>query len=229
MRRLFSAVMVAAVAVALLPNVAKAWDVMYDGSLLPNDPSLGANAWFAYHGTSMCSSDGSVLRISDNPTVSPAAFLKSPSFPARSPVTVEARVRVASGEGVFLAAGETGFGTQLSLYSDHFQAWFGGMSPAPPPYTINLSVFRTIRIATNSQGQSYVWVDGLLVAQGDANTPQSGSVAFGAGGYSGYLGDSYWDYVAYSNAFLPIPEPSSLLALLAGLGGFGAMLRRRRG
>jgi hypothetical protein len=25
-----------------------------------------------------------------------------------------------------------------------------------------------------------------------------------------------------------IPEPSSLLALLAGLGGFGAMLRRRR-
>jgi hypothetical protein len=44
--------------------------------------------------------------------------------------------------------------------------------------------------------------------------------------FGSYLGagscDTYWQYVAYSKEFLPVPEPGSLIALAGGLAGIGA-------
>ena len=45
---------------------------------------------------------------------------------------------------------------------------------------------------------------------------------------SGTASSSYWDYVAYSDAFLPVPEPSSMLALAGGIAGITAFALRRK-
>jgi len=54
-------------------------------------------------------------------------------------------------------------------------------------------------------------------------------VWFGTAWSVGDTAEAYWDYVAYSAAFLPIPEPSSLLALAGGVAGLGGFALRRRG
>lgn len=224
MRRLLGAVVVAALAVALLPNVARAWDHVYDGNGLPSSPSLGAGQWYASPGmdTSICSSDGGVLHIADTNASMSALFSKYAIPTWNTPVTVEARVRVVSGIASVLVSTPS-FTTFLRLSASSLSASFA--YPSAVIYDADFAVLRTVRVATNAVGDSWVWLDGTLVAQGRTTEGNQTGLAFGGGGS---VSDSYWDYVAYSNAFVPVPEPPSLFALLAGLGALGAMMKKRR-
>jgi len=225
MRRAYFAVCVL-LSIAACSGMSSAWDHIYDGSVLPNDPSLGSNVWLAAGDTSACSSDGSVLRILDR-TDTYVSFRRS-AAPARSPLTVEARVRVVSGNNTLLYVGTPSYTPYLELYADRVQINFG--SGRQQTYHSDLSVFHTIRLDMDAWSRSYVWLDDVLAAQG-TSTPGGNTfdLMFGAP-FSG-ASESYWDYVAYSAAFLPIPEPSSLLALAGGLAGIvgAGMWRRRRG
>ena len=203
-----------------------AWEYFYDASTLPNDPSLGADEWRTFSGSdvSMCTTDGDILHVVDARTDKSAYFYRY-SAPPLSPITMEARVRVASGWGTTVDVGTPSFRTLVSLYPDHVEASFsyGGWAT----YSADMTAYHTIRVATDSQGRSYVWLDGAEIAQGVTTVGNQGAVSFGGFSVAG-LSESYWDYVAYSAAFLPIPEPFSLLTLACGLAGVGWAARSRR-
>lgn len=40
-----------------------AWDLYYDGSVLPNAASLGNNAWIPWGDVSQCTTDGNILHL----------------------------------------------------------------------------------------------------------------------------------------------------------------------
>ncbi len=149
------------------PVVSWAWDVHYDGGVLPNDASLGADAWVAGGDTSMCSIDGGSLLIDDPDSVDWVSFSRS-AAPAGSPLTVEASVCVAAGSAALLYAGTPSYAVQVDLFSDHLNVLNvgpGGFVTCP----VDLSSFSTVRVATAVQSGSYVsyvWVDGILLAQG---------------------------------------------------------------
>ena len=163
--------------------------------MLPEDASLGANQWSNYSGNdfSACSTDGNVLHIVDASTTAAACFYRH-AAPASSPITVEARVRVASGEGSSLSVGTPSFLTSVQLTPSQLSTYFDS---AGQTYSEDMTVFHTIRIAINAQGQSYIWNDGTLVAQGLTSSGSQGGVMFGSVSAIN-LNDSYWDYAEHT-------------------------------
>ena len=84
------------------PCVSCAWDYVYDGSVLPSDPSLGPDRWVVGGvGSStesilaMCTTDGDALRIRDTSSDGYVYFFRD-APPAFTPVTMKSRVRVTS-------------------------------------------------------------------------------------------------------------------------------------
>jgi hypothetical protein len=211
--------------VIMAPHSAHAWDVVYSGSVLPDDPSLGTDQWiaFSYNDPSTFSTDGHVLRMDVPSANPPVSGFHRYAIPAHRPITMEARVRVTDGVAGFWA-GTGSYCVFVTLFLDHIHAAaLGGSISAD--YSADLSAFRTVRIATNSQGLSFVWLDGDLVMR-DTTTRAGNNTDLSFHTYGPSV--SYWDYVAYSQEFLPVPEPSSVAAILAGVGGLGAMVKRRR-
>ena len=156
----------------------------------------------------------------------PGYYVREPmTIGAGIPVTLETQMRVteASGNAPGITIQTGSIFVDLYVYPDHIVN--NGMS-----FNGDFTTFTTIRLGCDGQGNVYTWVDGQL-AISYYQSPSSGGgqngISFGSD-YRGGSFDSYWQYVAYSKEFLPIPEPSSLVALLAGLGGLGAMMRRRR-
>ncbi len=150
-------------------------------------------------------------------------------MPASGPLTVEVRVRVESGEATLLLQ-DASYSTWVYMLPNELQILF--YPDQLSTYPVDLSQFQAVRVGTDTQGDASVWVDNVLLCSGKVpggNPQEPGVVAFGAP--YGSASSSYWDYVAYSAAFLPVPEPSCITALAAGLVGLGGLAvgRRRRG
>jgi len=210
-----------ALVAAAVPSGSLAWDLCYDGSVLPNDPSLGTGTWSVPYGQdpSPCSSDGDILHI----PASGMSYYRH-AIPFGAPVTLEARFRVTSAIAwryAWLGAGTPSFMTSAELYTDKAVSYvYGGALT----YPADLTLFHTLRIATASTGDSFLWLDGQLIAEGLALPGCQVGISFG----SQPAVDSYWDYVAYSADFLPVPEPSSLAALGFAIAGLAMAAARRK-
>ena len=207
--------------------VAQAWDVFYDagsGAL----PSGVQPSWKSSirNGDAADVSEG-VLHISHNNGT--GYFCREPwSIEAGVPVTVEARMRVenASVSSPVISIQTKGGVALISVCSDRIDAydWIAGQGVY---YNGDFTTFHTIRIAYDGARRAYAWVDGLAAFSWGVSGAGQDGVSFGSPLPIGSH-DSYWQYVGYSKAFVPVPEPSSLAALGGGMMGLLALRRRRR-
>lgn len=211
------------------PTASRAWDLVYDGSVLPNDPSLGTSRWVVGgigNGLSMCSTDGDLLYIDDALPDVYVYFMRD-APPPLTPFTMESRVRVAdeSEQPASMGIGAFSFSVGVAIYPSYLQVCSG--YEIPVTYWADMSIFRTLRVAVNAGGEFYVWLDQALVAQGTSNASGQGIITFGSKAREG-LSRSYWDYVAYSASFVPVPEPSTLFSLSFALLAASVGVRWRR-
>ena len=227
---------------ALLPlGNASAWDVSYEGDVMPNSPTLGSFAWSAYmapNGLSLSSSDGEFLHLVDTDTNLPFLFREDSMLPAGTSITMETRVKVLAASPLhdwshaLQMGANTPYGqVMVGFWPDRVCVRIPGETWAY--YPVDLTQFHTFRIAMNAtpQPEHYdLWMDGQHILTGGFWGQALYGVYFGAyGAGTAATSDSYWDYVRYSKEYLPVPEPSTLMALVGGLGALGLpMLRRRR-
>jgi len=115
----------------------------------------------------------------------------------------------------------------VRIYSDHLAMI--QFETTPVSYYDDFTSFRTIRLACDGVSRACVWVDDQPAFSWLYGTGGQDGINFGSYTYTSDAAfDSYWQYVAYSKAFLPVPEPSSLLALFASLAATGAIGIRRK-
>jgi hypothetical protein len=216
---------------------ASAWDITYDGSVLPSNLLLGPSVWQQDSNNFLGASSAvtGVLHLVDSNSVMTARFYREGSMnaPSGRNVTMETRVKVVSStspygsdySGVGFGVSTAGTGGQyVRMWTDRLGIMYPG-SNYPTFYYLDMTQFHTIRLNVNGSDRTFgVWVDGTSVFSGSAPGGNNwGGIQFGTDYVVGATSESYWDYLAYT-----VPEPSSILALLAGLGGLGAMFRKRR-
>ncbi|MCX6376357.1 MAG: PEP-CTERM sorting domain-containing protein [Armatimonadetes bacterium] len=230
MNRIVGIVCAIVACVLLLTSAAGAWDVQYVAStgLLPTSASP---AWqlFLHNDPIPTVADG-ILRIQHTGTASYVEYSREGyAIDAGVPVTVEARVRAAetSSGASRLSIQTKGCYASLLIYPDHIAAAdhsAGGWVTLSGDFT----TFRAIRVAYDGGMRAYAWVDDEpAFSWGLSGSAGQDGVNFGSCLGAGPC-DSYWQYVAYSKQFVPVPEPSSLIALAGGLAGLGGTALRRR-
>lgn len=183
------------------------WDVSYDGSVLPNDPTLGANAWqlhdyYAPNDLSKTTAADGMLHVVDEWSDRAVTFSREGDYlPTGSSVTVEARVKVLSGSNELSFLSPVFFGVQVGqganaqvyLWPDRVGTRYSGNN-AFTVVTLDMTQYHTIRLAMGPQATFSVWVDEALLFTGTPLPGRRGSaVYFTSGLLEQAISDSYWD------------------------------------
>ncbi len=149
-------------------GAAFAWDVYYDSSVMPNDPSLGSEAWFTWTSSNLSASsvqDG-VLHLVNQDISKTAYFRSGWPLPSGTAVTLETCVMIASGTGAIqggspatIEVGNLGGCVVLGLLTDQITCDSAAQS-------VDMTSFHVIRIALQTDNTYQVWLDGTQVFSG---------------------------------------------------------------
>ena len=136
---------------------------------------------------------------------------------------MEARVRVDSGEA-FMSIENAYSNVDVDMSPSQLQVtyWTSPHSQVNT-YAVDMSQFQTIRVAVDTGGDWFLWLDNALLSSGISTSGNVQEESFSFGGNYGSASSSYWDYVAYSKAFLPVPEASSVCRLPVELSEWRAL------
>ena len=217
-------------------EIGAGWDVTYDADSMPQDAGWSLYAVGVPGSSAECAARDGVLSLLDSRTDSTTLFLKEdPALATSETLTVEARVRVVSAanfadlDAVSLG-GSIGYGGSVRLWPDRIATLYRGDNVFRV-HSVDMTVFHVIRLAIDKRPfvpTLRVWLDGTQVFAGPAPGVLPRGIFFGTSLIADATSESYWDYVRYSNEYLPVPEPSGLLALAGGMSGLLALSRRRR-
>lgn len=223
----------------LLTPCGYAWDVVYDGNVLPDSTMLGSAAWQCYSNaySSDCSAQNGLLHMVDSRTDATVRYFREGDRINGAPgLTVEARVNVVSASpyyswdyAVGFGGSTDGGGAYVGLWPDKIGTRFGADNNLTF-HSLEPTGFHVVRLAIDSNARTFtVWVDKVQVFAGNqSGSGLTGGVWFGTSWSVGDTAEAYWDYVAYSKQFLPVPEPSSILALAGGMAALGGLALRRK-
>jgi len=186
------------------------WEYVYDGDTLPDDTSLGADAWQLMGDNSLAEvTDQRELHIDDVGTNHCFFLYNIADSALMQQATIEARVKVLSQSGVSF---EVLFGMQdgsnskwLDLFPDHIM-----LNGAGTTYDVDMTEYHILRMVRDA-GDIRIYVDDLEVI----SEPYVGAgeswigFIFGAGCTS-CTSEQYWDYVAFTTqgSFSPEELPS---------------------
>lgn len=217
------------VSLAVLPVAAGAWDVRYDATsgLLPTVASPSWNVFYRTDPTPAIV--GNALRMQHLAGGAYLHYGREQSIMAGVPITLETRMHVTSDSvgAPHISIQTLGCLAYVQIYADHLT--MTQFETTPISYYSDFTTSRTIRLAYAGVSRAHVWVDAQPAFSWVCGTGGQDGINFGSYTYIGDAAfDSYWQYVAYSKEFLPVPEPSSLLALAVSLAGIGAAVVRRR-
>lgn len=206
MNRMVLTLLLIACCIAVLSPMASAWDVTYDGSVFPNDTTLGQTIWKngSRNDLSGCSVQDGLLHLSDQATDKTALFSREPMLPSGTPITIEARVKVLSGASAF--TGDPPARIELATVSGRVVVglWPSKVTCSGSESSVDMTTLHTIRVGLRDDNQYRVWVDGTQLFSGTAASGSQSGIAFGSSWQPGGTVDSYWDYVSYSKAYIPV-------------------------
>ena len=202
------------------------WDIVYDGSVVPHDKSLGKEAFLFGDANveknlkdfvSVVKDDdavnGTALHIKDTKAEGGrlAFFKHEVKFD-----TGTAEVRVKSlentdGWAVGFGMGDGSLEIDVHMYPDHVEIHQG------PKHDVDMKTYRIVRAVKEGKNAT-IYVDGKQVLKGVVSA-STNLFWWGAGSSNG-IGDGYWDYLAYtlSGAFSPDKLPSPLTASVESNG-----------
>ncbi len=219
-----------------------AWDVSYEGNVLPNSSALGTSTWVAVpFGNTLAgsSADGDVLHLVDSSDFICCFAREAAGIPAGTPFTIEARMKILAfdsggGRDVGLTLGmcTMSHGVSIGLFPDKVRMQYQGGDETPIFIPVDMSQFHTFRLAMQGGGDARfdIWMDGATFFSG-VSVSGGATPGVGVGGWGlpmAATSDSYWDYVRYSTEYIPVPEPSALMTLAGGLGTLALPLMRRK-
>jgi hypothetical protein len=202
------------------------WDIVYDGSILPYDKSLGKDVFLFGDANveknlkdfvSVVKDDdavnGTALHIKDTKAEGGrlAFFKHEVNFD-----TGTAEVRVKSlentdGWAVGFGMGDGSLEIDVHMYPDRVEIYQGSK------YDVDMKTYRVVRAVKEGKNAT-IYVDGKQVLKGVVFA-STNLFWWGAGSSNG-IGDGYWDYLAYtlSGAFSPDKLPSPLVAPVESRG-----------
>ncbi len=219
----------------LLAVCASAWDVSYEGNVMPNSSALGTSRWNVGQ-LDASSTDGDVLHLVDTALIECSVFRQPSGMATDTSFTIETRVKVLSltttgkyGLSLWVSAPSNGMG--IGLWPD--KVWVGAFEPGtrnPICVPVDMTQFHTFRLATpgGSDKQYSLWMDGVLLYTGSTQRAAVPEVSIAGEMPMGTAYDSYWDYVRYSTEYMPVPEASALMTLAGGLGALALPLMRKK-
>jgi hypothetical protein len=209
------------------------WEYIYEGDVLPDDPSLGNKAAGVYKTDGINTSDvGKITPDGELHMTDPADkvcfFL--PEAKGVENATVEARVRVLSQAGAsytILFGIESETDAWLDLFPDRVQIEGG------PSHNIDMTEYHILRVTKDGDAVT-VYVDDEKVMEGPASgiSDRKDDIVFGAGSTGG-TGEHFWDYLVYTTAgaFSPEELPNFLSTMAVESKGkvttFWGMLKSR--
>ena len=196
------------------------WDIVYDGSAVPYDKSLGKDI-FMFGDANVEKNlkdfvsvvkdgdavNGFALHIKDTKAEGGrlAFFKHEVNFDTG---TAEARVKSlenTDGWAVGFGMGDGSLEIDVHMYPERVEIYKG------PKHDVDMNEYRIVRAVKDGKNAT-IYVDGKQVLKG-AVIASTNLFWWGAGSSNGIV-DGYWDYVAYtlSGAFSPDKLPSPLVA-----------------
>jgi F5/8 type C domain-containing protein len=193
-----------------LPAADLAWEYIYEGDILPDDTSLGDDAWQLLGDNQFAEvTDEGELHIGDIGQNHCFFLYNLEDAALMAEATIEARVKVLSQSGAnfeVLVGMQDGSNSKwLDLFPDHIL-----LNSTSSTYDVDMTEYHILRMVRNADEIRIYVDDELVISEAHVGAGESWiGFIFGAGATTS-TSEQYWDYLAFTTegGFSPEDLPS---------------------